>query len=133
MAKHLFHLGFLLAIVTLALKAFFMPPRLQVSLKPGECASLDGGVLVLKGFDVPKYSDGRPRQYISDVHVMSAIGGEGVRKEVSHAKISVNHPMRWNGWWLYQSSYDALNESYTVIEAVRWPHLREYCWFSARR
>ena len=123
MAKHLFHLGFLLAIVTLALKAFFMPPRLQVSLKPGECASLDGGVLVLKGFDVPKYSDGRPRQYISDVHVMSAIGGEGVGMEVSHAKISVNHPMRWNGWWLYQSSYDALNESYTVIEAVRDPFL----------
>ena len=123
MAKHLLHLGFLLAVGALALKAAFMPPRMQATLKPGESAALDGGVLALKGFDVPKYSDGRPRQYVSDVHVISGTGGKGSRPEAVHAKISVNHPLRWNGWWLYQSSYDAAHESYTVIEAVRDPFL----------
>jgi cytochrome c biogenesis protein ResB len=80
---------------------------------------------VLKGFDVPKYRDGKPRQYISDVHVISGMGdsASGRKPEVLHAKISVNHPLRWNGWWLYQSSYDASHESYTVIEAVRDPFL----------
>ena len=125
MAKHFLHLGFLLAVGALALKAAFMPPRMQASLKPGESAEIDGGVLVLKGFDVPKYSDGKPRQYISDVHVISGMGdaASGRKPEVRHAKISVNHPLRWNGWWLYQSSYDAAHESYTVIEAVRDPFL----------
>ena len=123
MAKHFLHLGLLLAVGALALKAAFMPPRMQASLKPGESAALDGGVLVLKGFDVPKYPDGKPRQYVSDVHVVSGIGSKGGKPEAVHAKISVNHPLRWNGWWLYQSSYDAVHESYTVIEAVRDPFL----------
>jgi len=35
----------------------------------------------------------------------------------------VNHPMRWNGWWIYQNSYDASQEAYTVLEAVRDPFL----------
>ena len=125
MAKHFLHLGFLLAVGALALKAAFMPSRMHVSLKPGESAAIDDGVLVLKGFDVPKYGDGRPRQYISDVHMISGMGDAafGRSPEVRHAKISVNHPLRWNGWWLYQSSYDAIRESYTVIEAVRDPFL----------
>ena len=123
MTKHFLHLGFLLAVGALALKAAFMPPRMQVSLKPGESAELDGGVLVLKSFEVPKYSDGRPRQYISDVHVVSGMDGKGGRPKTEHARISVNHPFRWNGWWLYQSSYDAAREAYTVIEAVRDPFL----------
>ena len=125
MAKHLLHLGFLLAVGALALKAAFMPPRMQASLKPGESAEIDGAVLVLKGFEVPKYSNGKPRQYISDVHVISGMGdvASGSKPKARHAKISVNHPLRWNGWWLYQSSYDAAHEAYTVIEAVRDPFL----------
>lgn len=126
MAKHLLHLGFLLAVGALALKAAFMPPRLQASLRPGEHALLDGDILVLKGFSVPKYPSGKPRQYESDVHVVSVARGAdeaaGKPKAV-HAKISVNHPMRWNGWWIYQNSYDAAQEAYTVLEAVRDPFL----------
>ncbi len=127
MAKHLLHLGFLLAAGALALKAAFMPPRMRATLRPGESASLDGGVLVLKAFDVPKYPSGKPRQYVSDVHVVQ-MGGKGadgtVRRPVAeHARISVNHPMRWNGWWIYQNSYDAAQEEYTVLEAVRDPFL----------
>ena len=126
MAKHLLHLGFLLAVGALALKAAFMPPRLQASLRPGEHAMLDGDILVLKGFSVPKYPSGKPRQYESDVHVVSVAREAGVaaeRPKAVHAKISVNHPMRWNGWWIYQNSYDAAQESYTVLEAVRDPFL----------
>lgn len=121
MAKHLLHLGFLLAAVTLALKAAFMPPRLQSSLRSGESAMLGEDVLALKGFSVPKYPDGKPRQYVSDVHVVSMAAGR--RPEAVHAQISVNHPMRWKGWWIYQNSYDAAQESYTVLEAVRDPFL----------
>ncbi|MBO5940547.1 MAG: cytochrome c biogenesis protein CcsA [Kiritimatiellae bacterium] len=123
MSKHLLHLGFLLAIGALVLKAAFMPPKMQVALAPGESAAIDGGVLVLKSFEVPKYPDGKPRQYISDVHVLSGMGDKTRNPEVRHAKISVNHPFRWNGWWFYQSSYDAQNESYTVLDAVRDPFL----------
>lgn len=123
MAKHFLHLGFLLAVGALALKAAFMPPRMQASLRPGESAEIDGGVLVLKGFEVPKYPDGKPKQYVSDVHVVSGARAPGLKPQIEHAKISVNRPMRWNGWWLYQSSYDAARESYTVIEAVRDPFL----------
>ena len=126
MAKHLLHLGFLLAVGALALKAAFMPPRLQASLRPGEHAMLDGDILVLKGFSVPKYPSGKPRQYESDVHVVSVAreaGAAAERPKAVHAKISVNHPMRWNGWWIYQNSYDAAQEAYTVLEAVRDPFL----------
>ena len=87
MAKHLLHLGFLLAVGALALKAAFMPPRLQASLRPGEHAMLDGDILVLKGFSVPKYPSGKPRQYESDVHVVSvARGADEAAKHVAVVK-----------------------------------------------
>ena len=126
MAKHLLHLGFLLAVAALALKAAFMPPRMQVALRPGESAALQDDVLALKRFSVPKYKSGKPRQYVSDVHVLSMgernEGGE-MRPKALHDTISVNHPLRWNGWWIYQNSYDSVHESYTVLEAVRDPFL----------
>lgn len=122
---HMMHIGFLLAVSALALKAAFMPPRLQATLRPGETAMLQDDVLVLKGFSVPKYGDGRPRQYVSDVHVVSmGHGADGKpTPKATHTRISVNSPLRWNGWWIYQNSYDAANESYTVLEAVRDPFL----------
>lgn len=126
MAKHLLHIGFLLAIASLALKAMFMPSRMRVALRPGESAALQDGVLALKRFSVPKYPDGKPRQYVSDVHMLSMgkadDAGSG-RPRAEHASISVNHPLRWNGWWIYQNSYDSAHESYTVLEAVRDPFL----------
>ena len=122
MAKHLFHLGFLLAVAALVLKAAFMPPRAQATLRPGESAALGEDVLVLKSFEVPKYPSGAPKQYISSVHVIGS-SAKGGKPEIRHAKISVNHPLRWRGWWIYQNSYDADNEGYTVLEAVRDPFL----------
>ena len=121
MAKHLLHLGLLLAVGALSLKAAFMPPRLQASLRTGESAMLGDDVLALKSFEVPKYPDGKPRQYVSEVHVLAM--KDGGKPEAVHATISVNHPMRWKGWWIYQNSYDAAQEEYTVLEAVQDPFL----------
>lgn len=112
-------LGFGCAALSLGLKAVMPGPRGNVSLAAGDSVELDGGaVLVLKDFRVPKYPSGKPRQYESDVHVVE----NGVSEPV-HATISVNHPLRWNGYWIYQMSYDAATESYTVLEVFRDPWL----------
>ena len=112
-------LGFGCAALSLGLKAVMPGPRGSVSLAAGDSVELDGGaVLVLKDFRVPKYPSGKPRQYESDVHVVE----NGVSEPV-HATISVNHPLRWNGYWIYQMSYDAATESYTVLEVFRDPWL----------
>lgn len=124
LAKHLLHIGFLMAVAALALKAFFMPPRMQARLRPGESAMLENEAIALKRFSVPKYPGGKPKQYVSDVHVVSVKKTEdGELPEVVHATVSVNHPLRRNGWWIYQNSYDSANESYTVLEAVKDPFL----------
>lgn len=120
MAKHFLHIGLIFALGALALKASFMPPRMRATLRPGESAAFGDDVLVLKAFDVPKYADGRPSQYVSDIHMVSAAEP---KPKATHARISVNHPFRWKGWWIYQSSYDGVQESYTVLEAVRDPFL----------
>ena len=112
-------LGFGCAALSLGLKAVMPGPRGSVSLAAGDSVELDGGaVLVLKDFRVPKYPSGKPRQYESDVHVVE----NGVSEPV-HATISVNHPLRWNGYWIHQMSYDAATESYTVLEVFRDPWL----------
>lgn len=115
------HLGFALAVGTLALKALCPIERDEVPLCAGECVDLDGDVLALKRFDVPKYPDGSPRQYVSSVHVVCP-NGEGA-PSVVNAEISVNHPLRHKGRWIYQSSYDAAAEAYTVLSVVRDPYL----------
>jgi hypothetical protein len=55
---------------------------------------------------------GPVKAYNSDV--VATEGG----KQVAAAVVQVNHPLRYGGYHLYQSSYDHNNESYTVIEAV---------------
>ena len=112
-------LGFCCAAAALGLKAVMPGPRGSVSLGAGDSVELDGGaVLVLKEFRVPKYPSGKPRQYESDVHVV-----ESGLSEPVHATISVNHPLRGNGYWIYQMSYDAASERYTVLEVFRDPWL----------
>lgn len=115
------HLGFALAAGALALKAFCPIEKGEAALRAGESVDLDGDVLVLKRFDVPKYPSGNPRQYVSSVHVVCP-NGDGA-PEVVNAEISVNHPLRHKGRWVYQSSYDAAGEEYTVLSVVKDPHL----------
>ncbi len=121
LARIFLHLGFALAVGTLALKAFCPIEKGEASLRAGESVDLDGDILVLKQFAVPKYPSGSPRQYVSSVHVVCP-NGSGM-PEVVNADISVNHPLRHKGRWIYQSSYDAEGEEYTVLSVVKDPYL----------
>ena len=112
-------LGFGCAALSLGLKAVMPGPKGGVTLAVGDSVELDGGaILVLKDFRVPKYPSGKPCQYESDVHIVESGEAGPV-----HATISVNHPLRWNGYWIYQMSYDAATESYTVLQVFRDPWL----------
>ena len=98
MAKHLLHLGLLLAVGALSLKAAFMPPRLQASLRPGESAMLGDDMLALKSFEVPKYPDGKPRQYVSEVHVLAMKDG-GKPEAVLRTRFIIGHEsVQLIGW-----------------------------------
>ena len=110
--------GFACAAVSLALKATIPGERGTVSLAPGEAAELGKEMLVLKDFRVERYPSGKIRQYVSDVHIVTP--GEG---KAHHASISVNHPLRWGRYWLYQTAYDPNTETTTVLTAVHDPWL----------
>ena len=113
-------LGFGCAATSLALKALWPGPRADVSLSAGDVVELDddGTELVLESFRVPKYPSGKPRQFESEVRLVGKAVGDPVR-----ATIRVNHPLRWNGFWIYQMSYDAATEQTTVLTLVRDPWL----------
>ncbi len=72
-----------------------------VSLVPGESATLpDGSTLTLTDFRVDRYSDGRPKDWVSTLRVTKgdvvALDGFALR---------VNRPLRRAGYSYYQSSY----------------------------
>ena len=54
----------------------------------------------LDTFTIPVYPSGAPRQYVSRVKVL-----DRETKELEAAEISVNHPLRKRGWWIYQYGY----------------------------
>ena len=54
-------------------------------------------VLRLDRFSVLRYPDGKPKQYVSSVKTL-----EQATRKITSAQISVNHPLRQNGWWIYQ-------------------------------
>lgn len=118
LALTLVFLGFGCAAAALALKAFAPGEKGEVALSAGETVELDGAMLLLDSFAVPKYPSGKPRQFESDVHVIDPSSRDAV-----HAVISVNHPLIWNGWWIYQTSYDSVSEQYTQLTAFRDPWL----------
>jgi hypothetical protein len=55
---------------------------------------LEGERIALHSFEVPTYPNGMPRQYISHL-----VFPEGTKT------VSVNHPLKRNGWTFYQMSY----------------------------
>jgi len=114
LAFGLLAVGFVCAIAALAGKAVRPGSRGTVVLAPGESVELEDSTLVLHDFRVPKYATGKPRQFVSDVRLLDVGSTQAV-----HAVISVNHPLRWKGHWLYQFGYDAQNEGWTELLAVR--------------
>ena len=104
--KHLLHLGLALALVGLFVgkcgpKFGWFPAPGELVMAEGDRAEVDERtVLYLDRFDVIRYPSGKIRQYVSDVKVLDTVS-----KSLSAASVSVNHPLRVNGWWIYQYGY----------------------------
>jgi len=58
-----------------------------------------------------------PSQYVSTVEIIED------REIVRLAEIEVNKPLRYKGYWLYQSTYDAKGERWSGLEVSRDPGL----------
>ena len=93
-----------LAGLAVAAIAYFLPrDATELVLADGDRGIADEETVVrLKHFSIPEYPSGRPRQYLSEVKV-SGDGGDTWQEAV----LSVNHPLRIKGWWIYQSGFSA--------------------------
>ena len=83
---------------------------------PGEMVNepLNADYLALKDFRIENYPSGKISQYVSEVQVFSPF-----TNTMHNASISVNHPLVWRDWWIYQMSYDPSVEKRTILMAVR--------------
>jgi len=111
---------FILIGLGLSVLAYFLP-RLSgpLVLADGETSAVDDDVaLQLREFSIPTYPSGRPRQYVCDARVSEDRGGSW-----RDVEISVNHPLRVKGWWIYQMSYsqEADGTLVTQLQCVREP------------
>jgi cytochrome c biogenesis protein ResB len=66
----------------------------------------------LKDFRIEFYKPGAVRDYISDVQVVK----DG--NVVAEKSIEVNHPLHFDGYHFYQSSFDTEGLKYTVLSVV---------------
>ena len=104
--KHLLHLGFALALIGLFVgkcgpRFGWFPAPHELVMAEGDRAEVDETtVLYLEKFDIRHYPSGKIRQYVSSVKVI-----DQERHSLAAAEISVNHPLRVNGWWVYQYGY----------------------------
>ena len=110
----------IIAGLAFAVLAYLLPrERNELELTDGDRGIVDENVAVrLKAFSIPTYPSGKPRQYVSALK-WSADGGESW----SDADVSVNHPLRVNGWWIYQTSWsqDAVGRLVTQLSCIREP------------
>ena len=116
-----------LAIAFFAAYVARMHPRdvKELALAEDDCRDIDERlVLRLDRFSVSHYPGGKPKQYASYVKTLDCTTGG-----ITPAKISVNHPFRQNGWWIYQMGcgFDDTVASHpvfcTVLRCVRDPFL----------
>ena len=74
----------------------------------------------LRQFILEEYDDGSPRRFASDIHVVTRSG-----KHVE-ATVDVNHPVKTDGWKIYQYGYDTARgaeSQISIFELVRDPWL----------
>ena len=97
----------------------------DIALAENDHCNLDGDLILrLDRFAVSHYPSGKVKQYTSSVKTLDS--GTGV---VEPAEISVNHPLRRNGWWIYQmgrgvdESVPSRSVNCAVIRCVRDPFL----------
>ncbi|MDR1894354.1 MAG: cytochrome c biogenesis protein ResB [Spirochaetales bacterium] len=111
------HGGLILFMISAALSVFNrMDGTLRLGV--GESALLpNGNTLILDDLEYRQYDNGRPLAWISYLTVL-----EGERILYTARPLEVNHPLKLNGFSLYQYSYGNMGgREYTVIMAVRDP------------
>lgn len=116
-AGHLLHVGILLALLGLEMRHFASPEPRDISMAPGDTVTIDvSRAIYLEKFDIPTWPSGKPRQFVSRVHVY-----EQGRATERVADVSVNHPLRLGDAVLYQYSYgpDQTGTACTVLRYVK--------------
>jgi len=116
----LMHLGFALVLGGWAFNAAFGPEEGYVRLRAGQYGGIGhNGVqhdlpqlmMRLEEFKIDRWPDtGTVRQYTSRVMVGPYAETDELLKPRT---ISVNHPLVMGGWWIYQSSYEELQNPHT--------------------
>ena len=111
MQKVFYHLGLVVVLVCAALGSL-QTESVRIRLREGipERKAVDGkGVVrdleqtyLLHGFFKDSYPDGTPGSYRSDLSVTTAAGRE------IRGSVAVNHPMKVDGWLIYQSGEEVL-------------------------
>jgi len=103
-AALLLHLGFSLVLGGWAYNELAGVPDGYLKLHAGRTGSVDGAFeFTLDEFKIDRWPDtGTVRQYTS----CGRIGGE-------KTDISVNHPLVRDGWWVYQSSFEEMENPHT--------------------
>lgn len=61
-------------------------------------------------FRLKEFEPGRPKAFESDLTVFEDLGSGEPGRELAHATITVNHPLRYGGLTFYQASYVQLDE-----------------------
>jgi cytochrome c biogenesis protein len=61
-------------------------------------------------FRLKEFEPGRPKAFESDLVAYEDAGNGEMGKELTHATITVNHPMHWGGLTFYQASYSQLDQ-----------------------
>lgn len=69
-------------------------------------------VLTLKKFTVERYPEGQPKDFVSEVVLHDPKNGKTIR-----AKVSDNHPLRYDGYAIYQTSF---GDGGSLVRFKRW-------------
>ena len=109
------HLGFALVLGGWVGNEFLGEPDGYLRLRAGQegrvaaSETAHGFNLELQDFSIDRWEDtGTVRQYTS-----RAILREDGRNQAEPVEISVNHPLVRAGWWVYQSSFEELENPHT--------------------
>jgi len=84
----------------------------NIQRENGELCDLGFNICV-KNFETEKYDDGSDRQYYADL-----LFADEVTLKVENAELSVNHPVRKNGWIIYLMNY-----SHAADEIYEWEYV----------
>ena len=120
--KHVLHLGLALALIGLAIGKLgprfgWFPAPQELVMAEGDRQEVDSETsLYLDRFEIQRYPSGKIRQYVSSVKVLDRASGK-----LAAAEIRVNHPLRVNGWWIYQYGYgpDQTDTMCTQLRCVK--------------